>query len=388
MASTVWLVVLLAITRVINFHAAMAAIDGEYVPITYKVNSYEKQCIFDKFEKSDMVTSSVFVVEALNNGPPKATITFEGPIAGNPDILKKVKEADGNYNEANNDSKTLGRELKTGATNHWPKIKDSDKQIRYDKRLGIVDRYQQVDWSHAGESEDNLSTRAQIEADKKEAYRNYGRGPPPRPDDGADAGNKGDDERDKERHAKFRTITQAKVEPHEETNTIKAPGWYRMCVASDGYHALMVEMDMRSGKKMGGLDRYTGHVYTYEKRAMLDEEEMIDEEITAQEEKQLDANTYASAVEEVNKVLENQVRDTDLSATKAQVKHLSSMVMEMRKKHVDYQHRIKAHKATSERNHSSYVWSSKLETLLYMVVGGVQVYTVHRWLLGNTVLGR
>ncbi|KAL7539754.1 hypothetical protein ACHAXR_009575 [Thalassiosira sp. AJA248-18] len=362
---------------------------GEYIPTTYKINQKQTECLYDQFQRNDFVTFSVFVTEAKNNGLPKATVSFEGPISGNKDVLKKINAADERDEEANNFARmndpnnnkfsnvpSLGRELRHGTQNHWPKLKDIDHQVRYDKRIGVINRSLKVDWTHAGENEDAVSMRAQIESEKKEAYRNYGRGPPSQGGGGGGSGVE-----------KFRTITRAKIEPFEETNTIKAPGWYRLCVTSD-YHALSVEMDIRSGNKLGGVDRSTGHVYTYEARELLDEEKSIDEGISAEEESQIDANTYASIDEELQKEIENQVKEQHLHASKSQMKHLNTMVMEMKKKHTEHSNRIKMHKASGQRNYDNLIWSSKLETLLYIMITGMQVYTVRKWLLSNSLLGQ
>ena len=119
------------------------------MPITYKIPRKQTECIYDKFDKSDFVTFSVFVVEAMSNGPPKAEISFEGPIHGNEDVLKKVEDALPGTDFAPKSS--LGQDLRNGAQMHWPVVKDADKKVRYDKRLGIINREIKVDWSHAGE---------------------------------------------------------------------------------------------------------------------------------------------------------------------------------------------------------------------------------------------
>ena len=351
---------------------------AEYIPITYKINQKQTECIYDNFEKSDFVTISVFVVEAMNNGMPKAGISFEGPLAGNEDVLQKigVDDNDNAHNNNSNKKATLGRELRNGVQSHWPRVKDIDNKVRYDKRVGVINRSYKVDWTHAGDSEDAIMTRAAIEAEKKEAYRNYGKGAPI--DDTAP-----DKANNDARTEKFRIITQASIEPYQETSAIKAMGWYRLCVSSD-YHQLAVEMEMRSGKKLGGVDRQTGHVYTYEARELLDDENSIEEIPDSELE---DYNTYATMQEEVDKVLESQVKEQDLHASKAQIKHLNTMVMEMKKTHHDYHHRIKSHKASAQRNYDGLIWSSKLETLLYVLITGVQVWTVRKWLLGNQLLG-
>ena len=222
----------------------------------------------------------------------------------------------------------------------------------------------------AGESEDAVAARAQIDTERREAYKSYGRGAPRSEVDAEMAKNE-----------KFKTINQVKIEPYEETNAIKAPGWYRLCVSAE-YHALVVEMEIRSGNKLGGVDRTTGHVYTYEDREMLDEEKIIDEG-----ESRLDANTYASLDKEIQKQVENQVKEQDLHASKAQVKHLNTMVMEMKKKQTEHHHRMKNHEQLARRNYEKMIRSSKLETFLYVLITGVQVYTVHKWLLSNSLLG-
>ncbi|KAL9181890.1 hypothetical protein ACHAXT_012233 [Thalassiosira profunda] len=328
-----------------------------HIPITYKINPKQTECIYERFEKSDFVTFSVFISEALDGGPPKASIAFEGPVGGSDDALQKIKEIDADFAP---DTQSLGRELRTGVQG-WMHIKDSDRNVRYDKRLGIINRSVKVDWTHAGESEDMMAARAEIEREKKEAYRNYGKGPP-QPDQEA-------------QNEKFRTVTMPAIGPFEETNAIKATGWYRLCASAE-QHGLLVEMDFRSGAKMGGVDRTTGHVYTHEAREMMEEEQQIEESMESP-----DASTYASLDEETKKVLDNQVKEGDLHASKAQIKHLNTMVLEMKKKHHEHQQRIKMHSATANRNYKSYVRSGKLETLLYVILAGVQVWTFRKWLL-------
>lgn len=332
---------------------------SSYVPIVYRINQRQEECLYERFDKSDYVTFSVFVVGALKNGKPKAKVNFQGPVAGNNDILKEV---DFKLEEES----TLGRELRITQA-HWPKVKDLDQGVRYDKRLGIINRSIKVDWTHAGEHEDAISARERIEADKKVAYKDYGRGAP-RSD--ADAV-----------YEKFREITQERIEPFEETNVIKASGWYRLCISAEN-HALLLEMEMRSGNRLGGIDSETKHVYTYDEKAFLDEEKLLDEEIAAEEEARL------NNIELHKEIVEKQVKEQDLHASKAQIKHLNSMVMEMKKKHNEYHHRIKSHEAMARRNYEKMARSAKLETLLYVLITGFQVYTVHKWLLSNNLLGR
>jgi len=116
---------------------------SSYIPILYKVGQRQTECIHENFEKGDFATYSVFVVRVLNNGNPKAAITFEGPIAGNKDTLQKTDIA---YDSS--EDTTLGREIRTGIHAHWPKVKDVDQGVRFDKRVGVINRSFKVDWTH------------------------------------------------------------------------------------------------------------------------------------------------------------------------------------------------------------------------------------------------
>lgn len=358
----------------LSSHVLGADSIGENVPITYKLNQKRTECIYEVFEMSDFVTFSVFIVEAMNNGAPIGDIAFEGPLSGNPDIITKIEEItsgqyDNNYDGESSQNPSLGRQLKKGMTSHWPIIKDSDKKVRYDKRMGIINRSLKVDWTHAGENEDAVAARSQIEAEKREAYRNKGRGPPK------------NDEESVAQNDRFKAKIMSKIEPYEETNAVKAAGWYRLCVSSR-YHALMVEMEIRGGNRMGGIDRRTGHVHTYESKEMLDAEKLWNEE-------EVNAKAKATALtEEQKRALENQVKEQDLHASKSQITHLNSMVTEIKKSHQEFHRRIKSHKASAARNYESMIWSSKLETVLYIIITAVQVYTVRKWLSGNTLLGK
>lgn len=342
-----------------------------YIPIIYKVQPRVPECLYDNFEKSDFVTFSVFVTEALNNGAPTATITFEGPVAGNADVLKKVEQKAKQaptLGDSDSDSgkPSLGRELRRGQVTHWPMVKDSDN-VRYDQRIGLINRSVKVDWSHAGDTEDAVASREQIQKEKREAYRNYGRGP---------SRASGDLETV---HEKYNVVTQNEIAPFQETNAIKAPGWYRLCVAAS-HQPLMVEMEMRSGTRLGGVDRKTNHVYTHREKEYLDAERTLESE-----EEKLDANTYASLEEEKQKELANQVRERDLHASQAQIKHLNIMVKEMSQQHSNSYYRVRSHTASARKNHESLLWNSKLQTLLYVAITGVQIYTLRKWLLNNSL---
>jgi hypothetical protein len=50
--------------------------------------------------------------------------------------------------------------------------------------------------------------------------------------------------------------------------------------------------------------------------------------------------------------------------------------------------RAKGHELQARRNYRRIVRSGMLETFLYLIITGYQVYTIHAWLMGKSILGR
>ena len=70
------------------------------------------------------------------------------------------------------------------------------------------------------------------------------------------------------------------------------------------------------------------------------------------------------------------------------MKELMELTSAMSQKQQAHMARIRSHSGSAKRNHDNLIWSSKVETLLYAIIMGWQVYTLRRWLLGNSMLGR
>mmetsp|Transcript_22083 Transcript_22083/g.47400 ORF Transcript_22083/g.47400 Transcript_22083/m.47400 type:complete len:356 (+) Transcript_22083:225-1292(+) len=340
------------------YHLLTRALAG-YVPIRHTIPSKQSECIYEELTDKDIVTFSVFVIEALNNGKPKASITFEGPVAGNTDVIPR-KPGHESENNTEDDSEAVGGKMTTGRTirssliSDWPKIKGPHSAI------GVIERNFKVDWTHAGESEDAAMARAALAQKYHEEIRKY------------TLENKG-----KEEHAKapipLHTVAQDYIVPYEETQEITAGGWYRLCVKSD-FMPLVVEMEMRTADRMKGINPGSGHVYTYEVREYLDERQALFD------------------MEEGREVYDTQdghrqVRVDDLKEAKIKLKYMHELTSEIMKSQHHRMHRIRAHDADARRGAAELEWSSKLETLLYVMITGFQVYTVHKWLLCN-LLGR
>ena len=130
---------------------------------------------------------------------------------------------------------------------------------------------------------------------------------------------------------------------------------------------ITAELEFRKATELGGLDGNTGHVYTYEQKLELAEEKLLDED-TAEEEG---------------------ITDADFQTTREQLRRLRRLLSDIQAKQQQERHRLMVHAATNSHSHSRMVLSSLMETVLFMVVTGFQVYTIRKWFSGNnTLLGR
>ena len=152
-------------------------------------------------------------------------------------------------------------------------------------------------------------------------------------------------------------------EPFQKTMKAIVKGWYRMCVQANSQ--VVVEMDFRKESEMGGLND-KGHVRTYEQKLVEEEEEVMEED---------------TAVEEG-------IKDADFEMARAKLKTLRRLLADIQNRQQLERHRLVLHSATNEHSHSRMVLSSLLETLMFVVVSGFQVYTIRRWFKGAPVLGR
>lgn len=126
-------------------------------------------------------------------------------------------------------------------------------------------------------------------------------------------------------------------------------------------------MEMRKSSDLGGVDKRSGHVFSYQDRDMKEQEQKMAEDTASQEEG---------------------VDDKDFESTRAQLGRLRRLLGEIEKKQTKERHRLMVHKATNEHSHSRMVLSSLLETVVYMVITGFQVYTIRKWFSGAPALGR
>jgi hypothetical protein len=179
------------------------------------------------------------------------------------------------------------------------------------------------------------------------------------------------------------TVAMSSVETFEQTMPILAEGWYRMCVNGVDSTPVLVEMDMRSASYFKGIDPDTGHVFTFAKRRMVDEAALLEDDDT-----RVDPHADVPDMEEQAKIIENQVRENDLKQSREHLKELMELTSIMSQQQQAHMARIRSHGGSARRNHANLVWSSKMETLLYAIITGWQVYTLRKWLLGDSILGK
>jgi hypothetical protein len=126
-------------------------------------------------------------------------------------------------------------------------------------------------------------------------------------------------------------------------------------------------MEMRRESELGGLDPQTGHVFTYEKQAMIADGKLLDADTASDEEG---------------------IEEKDFDKTREMLRNLRRLLSEIQTKQQAERHRLVIHAATNEHSHSRMVLSNLLQTILFMVVTGFQVYTIRKWFSGAPVLGR
>ena len=120
---------------------------------------------------------------------------------------------------------------------------------------------------------------------------------------------------------------------------------------------------MRKLSELGKQDE-EGHVITYEQKRILEEDKLLEEDTASQE----------------------GIKDEDFQETRHKIKDLRRLLNEIQTMQQKERRRLTVHAETNEHSHSRMVLSSLLETLVFMLVTGYQVYTIRRWFSGAPVL--
>jgi hypothetical protein len=386
--------------RAVIFTACIGLVSSTHHPLMHMIQANEKQCILKRFNRGEFATFEIFIAEADENGRPFASVEIQGP-AITPDVGQINKSGERTWPknvvtdaEAGDVTRrfiapfvnTMGASMQKMLLNWDSFVQDNSKRLQ---EVGIIQYKYFLDYTHSGESEDAIAARSEFHRQRNEAYDQLEEGRERilerRKLEGYTGNENVEDEQyEMSKTQMSQTILPEWIEPHEWTKPIKASGWYRMCATSSNY--ILVEMDIRSSADLGGVSQETGHVFTYDERATLDEEELI----KAINNNGLSAEEVEKSLvkEEMEKVLENQVRENDLEASKRFLINLNEKVSLLQKRQTNAHIRIKAHESDARRNYKRILRSGILETVLYLLITLFQVYTLRKWLLGSTGLGR
>lgn len=330
------------------FLVATTAVVVHAVPLQYKVPQRGTECLYEQLTENEHVTLSVIITSGAEL---KGRAVFEGPIAPpTTDTGLDLKASVGQYGQ--------GKRFGTGAAGQRGNLHD---EITYDFETDADwDDDDSDDW----EDDDEYDDDAELDDDREVPASGSNKSAKDRAE-----------ERNKRLEAKRKRYEEkraAKLKKHnragegdaiQRTYKAQAPGWYRACVHASWYQ-ITAEIELRKESALGGIDKRTGHVTAYERRRMLDEEKELD-----------DANADG-------------LKDDDLKKTNDQLRRLNRLLKEIRESQASERHRLSIHAATNEHSHSRMVLSSLLETVLFMLITGFQVYTIRRWFSGSPMLGR
>mmetsp|Transcript_17726 Transcript_17726/g.21251 ORF Transcript_17726/g.21251 Transcript_17726/m.21251 type:complete len:299 (+) Transcript_17726:2-898(+) len=294
------------------------------------INQRATECMYEKVDKDESVTMSVFI---LSGAELKATASLEGPVAPS---------------EANS-----GRELQE-ALNKFHSGERFGKFVTIHENVDFEHLQPQpidVDLPTLEDDDDRTDLTPEQRRKKNEKRRERAR-----------EMRKRMEKMRLEREKSFRD----EGDPIQRTLKAKTAGWYRMCVRGT-WHQITAEMEMRRQNDLGGMDEKSGHVWTYEQKALAAEAKLLDEDTASQEEG---------------------IQDEDFDKTRDQLRKLRRLLSDIQSKQLSERRRLAVHAATNEHSHSRMVLSSLLETILFMAVTYFQIHTIRKWFSGAPVLGR
>uniref|UniRef100_A0A7S1ZGG6 GOLD domain-containing protein n=1 Tax=Trieres chinensis TaxID=1514140 RepID=A0A7S1ZGG6_TRICV len=322
------------------------------MPMQYVVPQRGTECLYEKLEKDEHATLSVFIVQGAEL---RGTATVEGPVA--PEGVEGARElqdhlrryqagerfGDGNKGRSNivyaEQVVDFEREDFDDDDDDFDDDDDydddDDDEIEFDDKM-------------TDQEKENFMKRAQDRRKRRTEERK-----------------RRVELRKKKKEERAKRARPTEGEPFQKTFKATKSGWYRACVRGSWYQ-ITAEIEFRKSSELGDVDPRSGHVISYERRQMLNDEKKMDD----------------------LKADEGGIKEEDLETTREQLKKLNRLLNEIKEKQQDERHRLSVHAATNEHSHSRMVLGSLLETILFMAVTGFQVYTIRKWFSGAPMLGR
>ena len=129
---------------------------------------------------------------------------------------------------------------------------------------------------------------------------------------------------------------------------------------------------MRKASEVGSVNRKTGHLPTYEHHEM------------AQRERRIFNSQVNETKTEGNK---SEFDEEAFESAKGRLHKLTMVLHEIKSKQRNERNRLSIHKSLNESSHGRMVSRSLMESLIYVLVSGYQVYVVRKWFKENPLLG-
>lgn len=295
------------------------------VPLTYTINRWAKECLYDKLEEDEYLTGALFIA---HGSPLKANLIIEGPVSPltAEDTAKDINANVIKYN--------------AGKRFHTDTIKKDKRQfVNKQGVLYVEDKvdFENYEYADGVDDEDDgyddsLDDKAIQERDYKKAVRD---------------------------NAELQRAQREEGEPHLRTVQVASAGWYRVCTNAVN-NEVIIEMDMRKSSENGELDE-RGHVPSLETVVELSNPVFVG----------IDA-----------------AKEQDLDKAKGHIKDLHKLLIEIKSRQQKERHRLENHQEINLHSHSRMVVGSLMETALFIAVTGFQVVTIRKWFSGGPLLGR
>jgi hypothetical protein len=302
-----------------------------------EIKRRQTHCIYELLPENSIATFEVFVSDAENDSELSALVQIEGPVAPS-DINADSSEIQTNRNNG------MGAQLQR-KIEQWPSFLAGHRHNF--QLIGMIHHAFNVDFTDAGVVDGYINSprrRAEQRKIEEEIQRRESGG------------------EIYEESNKIERVEPDSFEPYEWTKAIKTGGWYRMCVQA-GEFGVVVELDIRSSDKLGGVDHETGHVYTHEKREELDEARRISEAFAIAKE----AEENKLTEEQLRQEIESAVKDYDLESTTKLMSEINSLVTQLQAHLGAMMKRSKGHEMQAKRNYRRIARSGLIETVLYLV---------------------
>lgn len=381
---------ILVFVAIINLHYFALS-----VPVTYDIAKGSKECLYDTIEEKEYVTMSVFLSSGSHL---RARASIQGPIAFSEVNSGVALQRAIDLANRNTDGFTLHEtfdvdmeelsEIGVIDDEFHDDFIDDDAALRdYYYGLDDDDEYQfmeddQMSHKEREEVRKAKDERNRLNAEELEKIK-------------AERRIVAQQEREEMKNERKAIIAEreARIKEREETIKIKAEskkieeigesfqktfiittsGWYRVCVHAL-WNEVSVEIEMRKSSELGQPNKKTGHLQSYERRAMI------------QEEKRLFHKPPSGGVKDNTNGI-NEIEEKDLQVTRDQLQRLNRLLNDIRDKQYNERHRLSLYATTNEHSHSRMVLSSLFETLFYILVSGFQVWTIRKWFSGAPILG-